>query len=80
VGRMALDGLGTGGSILLVSGRTSFEILQKAAMAGIPIVCAISGPTTLAVETARAFNITLINFLRGDDMNIATCPERVAGL
>jgi FdhD protein len=80
VGRMALDGLGTGDSILLVSGRTSFEILQKAAVAGIPIVCAISGPTTLAVETARAFNVTLINFVRGADMNIATCPERVAGI
>jgi len=79
VGRTALDRLGTGDSILLVSGRTSFEILQKAAVAGIPIVCAISGPTTLAVETARAFNITLVNFLRGDGMNIASCPERVAG-
>ncbi|HEV8701274.1 MAG TPA: formate dehydrogenase accessory sulfurtransferase FdhD [Candidatus Polarisedimenticolia bacterium] len=80
VGRMALDGLGTGDSILLVSGRTSFEILQKAAVAGIPIVCAISGPTTLAVDTARAFRITLVNFLRDSDMNIASCPERVAGI
>src|SRR5207245_2058234 len=63
--------------LLLVSGLTSFEILQTAAVAGIPIVCAISGPTTLAIETARAFNITLVNFLRGHGMNIASCPERI---
>jgi len=80
VGRMALDGLGTGDSILLVSGRTSFEILQKAAVAGIHIVCAVAGPTTLAVDTARAFNITLVNFLRDSGMNIASCPERVTGI
>ncbi len=64
-------------TILLVSGRTSFEILQKAAVAGIPVVCAISGPTTLAIETARAFDITLVNFLRDRAMNIASRPERV---
>jgi len=77
VGRAALDGVKTEDAILLVSGRTSFEILQKAAVAGIPIVCAVSGPTTLAIETARAFDITLINFLRGQSMNIASLPERV---
>jgi FdhD protein len=77
VGRTVLDGLRTDDAILLVSGRTSFEILQKAAVAGIPIVCAISGPTTLAIETARAFRITLVNFLRGSDMNVASCPERI---
>jgi FdhD protein len=79
IGRCLLDGLRCDDAILLVSGRTSFEILQKAAVAGIPVVCAISGPTTLAVETARAFNITLINFLRGRSMNIAAGPERVVG-
>src|SRR6266850_1526141 len=78
VGRSSLDGSRTDDAILMVSGRTSFEILQKAAVAGIPIVCAISGPTTLAIETARAFHITLVNFLRGSDMNVASCPERVA--
>jgi FdhD protein len=77
VGRTILDGRRTDDAILLVSGRTSFEILQKAAVAGIPIVCAISGPTTLAIETAQAFRITLVNFLRGSDMNIASCPERI---
>src|SRR6267142_5035705 len=78
VGRTALDGSRADDAILMVSGRTSFEILQKAAVAGIPIVCAISGPTTLAIETARAFHITLVNFLRGSDMNVASCPERIA--
>lgn len=77
IGRMAMDGADTGAAILLVSGRTSFEILQKAAVTGIPVVCAISGPTTLAIETARAFGITLVNFLRGSSMNIASRPERV---
>ena len=80
IGRTLLDGATTSDAILLVSGRTSFEILQKAAVAGIPIVCAVSGPTTLAIETAQAFRITLINFLRGGDMSIAACPERVVGL
>lgn len=78
VGRSALDGSRTDDAILMVSGRTSFEILQKAAVAGIPIVCAISGPTTLAIETARAFRITLVNFLRGSGMNVSSCPERIA--
>jgi FdhD protein len=56
------------------------DVELAAAVAGIPIVCAISGPTTLAIETARAFNITLVNFLRGSGMNIASGAERVAGL
>ncbi|HEU4401495.1 MAG TPA: formate dehydrogenase accessory sulfurtransferase FdhD [Candidatus Polarisedimenticolia bacterium] len=77
IGRCFLDGSPLEDTLLLVSGRTSFEILQKAAVAGIPIVCAISGPTTLAIDTARAFNITLVNFLRGSGMNIASGPERV---
>jgi len=77
IGRSVLDGARIDDAILMVSGRTSFEILQKAAVAGIPIVCAISGPTTLAIETARAFRITLVNFLRGSGMNVASCPERV---
>ncbi len=79
IGSALLDETPLHDAVLLVSGRTSFEILQKAAVAGIPVVCAISGPTTLAIETARAFNITLVNFLRGQNMNIASCPERVVG-
>jgi FdhD protein len=77
IGRAAFDGYPLADSILMVSGRTSFEILQKAAVASIPIVCAISGPTTLAIETARAFELTLVNFLREGGLNIASCPGRV---
>jgi len=77
IGRAVLRGEPLAETLLLVSGRTSFEILQKAAVAGIPVVCAISGPTTLAIETARSFNITLVNFLRGRSMNIASAPERI---
>jgi FdhD protein len=80
IGRALMDGTPLSRAILLVSGRTSFEILQKSAVAGIPVVCAISGPTTLAIETAAAFNITLVNFLRDGGMNVASCPERLTGL
>jgi FdhD protein len=64
-------------SIALVSGRASFELVQKAAVAGIPILCAVSAPSTLAVETARRLGVTLIGFLRGERFNIYTSPERV---
>jgi FdhD protein len=79
IGHAAINGLDVTRSILAVSGRTSFEILQKAAVASIPVVCAVSGPTTLAIDTARAFGITLVNFVRPGGMNVASCPERVAG-
>jgi len=79
VGRAILEGLDLAATILVVSGRTSFEILQKAAVASVPIVAAVSGPTTLAIDTARAFNITLVNFVRPGGMNVASCPERLTG-
>jgi FdhD protein len=64
--------------ILLVSGRTSFEIVQKAAAAGIPILCAVSAPSSLAIELAAAQNITLVGFLRGQSMNVYSVPNRIA--
>ena len=71
-GRMPLNG-----RILLVSGRVSLEIVQKAAVAGIPILCAVSAPSDLAVEAAARFGQTLIGFLRGDGFNVYTGPERL---
>jgi len=65
--------------VLLVSGRVSFEIVQKAAFAGIPIVCAVSAPSSLAVDAARRFGQTLVGFLREDRANVYTHPERVDG-
>lgn len=63
--------------ILLVSGRTSFEIIQKALLARIPCIAAISAPSSLAVELADTSGITLIGFLRNHSMNVYTHPERI---
>jgi FdhD protein len=66
--------------VLLVSGRISFEIAQKAAVAGIPILCAVSAPSDLAVEVGRRLGMTVIGFLRGDGFNVYSGAERVAGI
>jgi FdhD protein len=64
-------------TVCIVSGRVSFEIVQKAAMAGVPIVCAVSAPSSLAIDAARRFGQTLVGFVRGDSANVYTHPERV---
>ncbi len=63
--------------ILMVSGRVSFEIVQKAAVAGIPVVCAVSAPSDLAIETAERLGVTLVGFLRGDGFNVYAHDARV---
>ena len=66
------------GKLLMVSGRSSFEIMQKALAAGIPIVCAVSAPSSLAVDVARRFDMSLIGFLRGSRFNVYAGRERIA--
>jgi FdhD protein len=78
IGRAFLDReLPLANCVLLVSGRASFEIMQKALSAGIPIVASVSAPSTLAVKFARECNQTLVGFLRPPSFNIYAHTERI---
>lgn len=76
--QLLAENLPLGNCILLLSGRVSFEMTQKALAAGIAVIAAISAPTSLAIEFARANNQTLVGFLRGETMNVYAGTERVA--
>ncbi len=71
-GRLPLSGM-----TLMVSGRASFELVQKAVMAGLPALAAVSAPSSLAVDLAREMGLTLIGFLRGSSMNVYSAVERI---
>jgi FdhD protein len=78
VGHAALGGrLPLRGHVLLVSGRVSFEIVQKAAAAGIPVLCAVSAPSSLAVQAATRLGQTVVGFVRPGRFNVYSHPERV---
>ena len=79
VGRALLDGnLPASSTILVVSGRAGYEIVQKSISAGVPLLAAVGAPSSLAVALAREFNQTLVGFLRGDRFNVYSAPERLA--
>ncbi|MBW3604912.1 MAG: formate dehydrogenase accessory sulfurtransferase FdhD [Actinobacteria bacterium] len=78
IGAAALAGeLPLTGQVLMVSGRVAFEIVQKALRARIPVIAAVSAPTSLAVELAASANVTLAGFVRGDRMNVYTGQQRI---
>jgi FdhD protein len=78
IGRAVLhDRIPLSHAVLCVSGRTSFEIVQKAAVAGIPVLAAVSAPSSLAIDLAARAGITLVGFVRGDTFNIYATPDRI---
>ena len=68
------------GHILMVSGRASFELVQKAAVAGLPVLAAVSAPSSLAADLAEETGMTLVGFLRGNSMNAYTGLQRLTGI
>ncbi len=80
IGQALLKNLPTAGAVALLSGRASFEMVFKAARLGVPLVCSVSAPTSLAVALAEAQGITLVGFAREDRANVYTQPQRLTEL
>lgn len=80
IGQALLKNLPTAGAIALLSGRASFEMVFKAARLGVPLVCSVSAPTSLALALAEAQGITLVGFAREGRANIYTQPQRLTDL
>ena len=79
-GSLLLADRPTAEAVLVVSGRVSFEIVQKAWIAGVPVIVAVSAPTSLAIDLAQAAGISLLGFVRGASLNIYTHTDRIAGV
>jgi FdhD protein len=77
IGRALMERRDFGGLAALLSGRISFEMALKAARAGIPILAAVSAPTSMALALAEEMHLTLAGFVRGGKMNVYTHPERI---
>ncbi|MEM0156771.1 MAG: formate dehydrogenase accessory sulfurtransferase FdhD [Thermoplasmataceae archaeon] len=77
IGYSVINGKALDSVILQVSGRAGFEIVEKAAVAGIPVISSISAPSSLAVETCETLGITLLGFVRGRSFNVYSAPERI---
>jgi FdhD protein len=75
--QLLADALPLHDRIVMVSGRVSFEIVQKVAVAGVPVLCAVSAPSDLAIETADRLSVTLVGFLRGDGFNVYAHDRRI---
>jgi FdhD protein len=77
IGKALTDGVDLTDVALQLSGRVSFEVVQKALMVGIPLVSAISAPTSLAIDFAKRGDLTLVGFMRGEKMNVYSSPDRI---